>query len=1242
MHFFRFSASVIFNTSMQKTIASLSFLLAVCGIAWADPVTDRLDSLSTNLVSLYSVSLDHWRFSQPDISGGERPDFDDTGWQTISTGFSWHGENTKVWFRARISVPATVAGQSVASLPVRIELGMDDDAELYVNGQLKEAFHWDDGRYTLTEHAQPGQTYDIAVRGINGPGDGQFHFARLCFDVLPQFNQYLNEAKFVSMLASQGPSDRQATLTRALNASEAEIQFTDVTAANLDVIRTDLQRAQADLASIAAITRQYSVYYIGHSHIDMNWLWTWPDTIDTCHRTWNSAMSLMDQFPQFYYVQSQPAAYVPIEKMYPAEFANMQAKAAIGQWDPVGGLWNESDTDIPSGEGLAMSFVLGQGYFKEHFGKHAITGWLPDSFGHTWQLPQIMRLAGISYYYHMRCGNGMPFVWWEAPDDSRVLTANTPNYDDDPQLGQLTEPFQNQARYALPQSLVVFGVGDHGGGPTREQILKIESFQSDPILPHVHFTSTDNFFKQMASQPAAASLPIVDTGLQYTFEGCYTTHADMKKAIRSSENNLYSAQVLSTLAAMMGQSYPLDAFREAWKPTTFAQFHDIACGSAIHSTYDWMHEQLAPAFKFEKQQTDDSLRFLSGSVDTRGADNPIVVWNTLSFARDDVAKVPFPDAEEFHSVVDAQGHSYPAQVMDGTNLVFIARGVPAFGHVVYFPSTNSAESDGLTFQDIGDVYEADTPNFTLHISKETGAIVQLYSKSASWNVFGSARDAGLLQLLGDSGNAWLIQYTGEDKVLTQGADVSVMEQGPVFARMRVRHSADKSAFTQDIVVYGALPRIDVPTMINWQEEHQLLKILFPVNAPHSEAAAQIPFASTVFPGNNQECPGQKWMDVSQTVPQSVEDATPLDISSLFNVKRTDNFDGSGHSFAAQLLPGAGTLRLGFNRVPFKLPGSIPGRPDSVSFTGQELNLPADLPGDTLYLLACCVNGGRWTDAGFRLGDGTVESRAFPLSDWVVGEYPDDAVGLTFPSWQTPGGLGNVAPHMWIVSVPLPKGATALVLPDDPEARLFAATIASAPPTVASHGLSVLNNCKYGFDETNGLLRFTALRSSSDPDPHPDEGMQEFTYSLYPHDNSWEAAHTDEQALGLNIPLLATVATAHPPAASIPILSVTNSGEAGDLIVTALKSSEDGRGFILRFYEADGQDTQAHITFDQPMHVEQTDILEQPLAEQSVTVQGNLATLPVGHNKIITLRFWPDSQARKTHPSDDHYAVTDRL
>jgi Glycosyl hydrolases family 38 C-terminal beta sandwich domain/Glycosyl hydrolases family 38 C-terminal domain len=325
------------------------------------------------------------------------------------------------------------------------------------------------------------------------------------------------------------------------------------------------------------------------------------------------------------------------------------------------------------------------------------------------------------------------------------------------------------------------------------------------------------------------------------------------------------------------------------------------------------------------------------------------------------------------------------------------------------------------------------------------------------------------------------------------------------------------------------------------------------------------------------------------------------------------------------LPAAGLHKLGPNQVPFDLPGSRPNQPDTIVAAGQQIKLPAHAGGNTLYLLAACINGGEWTDIGFQLGAGRTEFRAFDLNDWVVSAYPDNEVGLSCPYRSTAASHDTFPCKMWIVHVPLPKGATGLILPKDSKVRLFAATIADRPEESALYGLSVLNNCKYGFDVSSNVFRLTALRSSSNPDPHPDQGKQKFTYSLYPHAGSWQAAHTDEQALALNIPLLAKVTTPHPATGRIPTCSVVNVGGKGDLIVSALKHSEDGKGYILRFYEADGQDTRARVDFDQPMRVEETDILERPLVKQRLMVQDNSVTLPVGHNKIISLHFWAGSR-----------------
>jgi len=1206
---------------MRKIAVLVTLLLGVFYVSKADPFMDRMSALRNQFVRQFQIPME-WRFEDADITNSEQPDFDAGSWRKISPRFSWTGSNT-VWFRSTIAVPATVGGQSVANVPLILELAMTNGGEVYLDGRLVAEARRMTGPQTLTEQAQPGQTIVVALK-VRGQRHNVFRSAGLFCNLIPDFDHYLDELTFVTSLLPEVSPSEQSTLSRALNASQQCIQFSDVTPNNVDPVRTQVAAARAALLPVAAMTRKYDIYYIGHSHIDMNWLWTWPETIDTCHRTWNSAMNLMDQFPDFKYVQSQPAAYVPIENLYPDEFKRMQQMSAEGRWDVVGGLWNESDTDIPSGEALARSFLLGQTFFKSKFGKYAVTGWLPDSFGHTWQLPQIMELSGIKYFYHMRCGNGMELTWWQSPDGSRVIKANTPSYDARPDLDQLVVPMQNAARFNMPQSVVVFGVGDHGGGPTRQQILRIQSFQQDPIFPKIHFIGADDYFDQLAQQPTAGTLPVVDTDLQYTFEGCYTTHADMKKAIRGSENDLYSAEVLSSLAAMTGQGYPTEAFDDAWKPTTFAQFHDIAAGSAIHSTYDWMHEQLAPAFAFEEEQTGKSLDALTSAVDTRGPGSiALVVWNTLSSARDDVVKVALADAGQYHSVTDSDGHRFPAQTMDGNTLVFVARGVPAFGHKVYFPSSHLCPPDGIALNDDGDTCEIESPAFGLNINKTTGDFSRLYSKSAHWNVFGEAHQANAFELLGDNGTAWTIRYTGKENILTtEGAKVSVLDDGPVFVRVRVSHRFEKSTYAQDVIVYGALDRIDIPTTVDWHERAELLKILLPANGSHLEATAQIPFGSKLRPTNGQECPGQKWMDVSSTAPAPVTHATPLHLLSLFNSRSANNFDGDGGKYPAGLLPEAGVHQLGTYQVPFNLPGYHIEQPDNVAAAGQQISLSANAGGKTLFMLAARSKGIFGTDVGFQFADGRTEFRAFDLNNWKADTYADNEVGFDFPSEHRGQGRRATAPTMWIVQVPIPDGATTLVFPQDAGFHIFAATVAANPESRALNGLSVLNDSKYGFDVTDGVFRLTALRSSGRPDPEPDDGIQKFTYSLYPHKGSWMSAQTDERALDLNIPLLAVVTMPHPPERQVPSFSVNNIGGKGDLIVSALKRAEDGNGYILRFYETDGQDTQARIDFDQPMGVTETDILERPLAGQTATVRGSSATLPVGHNRIVTLRFAP--------------------
>lgn len=1257
----------------------LALLLAVSDISRAQTgqTLHRLRALQQAQI----VPVVNWRFHQPDIAGGEAKSADDADWQSVQIGFHWKGEKSRAWFRARITIPEVIEGFPTKGFPVRLRVGVDDDGEIYVDGQLRQKFHWDDGNITLTEHARPGQTFVVAIRGINGAADGELRYCRLTYGLLdawqPYFDRLLLETGVLEQLGSRADVPQHATIAHALQQCEAQLDLKTFHDENVSAALASLAAARRKLQPLEPLMRQYRVTYVGHAHIDMNWLWTWPETIDVCQRTWDSALKLMNQFPDFGFVQSQPGAYVPIQKQFPAEFARMQQAGRRGQWDVVGGLWDESDTNLPSGEALVRSLFLGQRYFKQQFGRYAQTGWLPDSFGHSAQLPQLFQGVGIRNFYHERGGDGARFAWWQAPDGSRVLKANTDHYDATVEPDQLTEPWDNERRYGLKQSLVVFGVGDHGGGPTREQILKGKTFQAAPLLPQVQFLTADAFFKQLRADPAVNTLPVVDTDLQYVATGCYTTHADIKADVRGSENDLYTAEVLASLAGMRGRPYPVQGFTDAWKPTAFAQFHDILCGTAIHSTYDWMHEQLAPARRFAAKQIAQSLDALAGAVDTRGGkagDPAVIIWNPLSFTRDDVVRVKIANASLYKSVYDRSGRRYPVQDEDSKTLVFIAQQIPGFGHAVYYLSTLPCASAPPIAQTTTDSYVLENPFVRLTLARNTGLMTGLLHKATGQQMLMPGQAGNVLQILGDGPSAWDNRFNGELQSLTgEGAVTSLDENGPVYSVVQVEHGYGNSHFTQRIMVYNQLPRIDIPTEVRWNEHEKMLKVAFPLNMAHPDCRVGIPYGSISRPHNGQENPGQKWMDVTEMSENSLASARTLNLDALLNHDSGAKFDNEGRSYPRAEFPRPGIQRVGSLQVPIHFGSHVAGQPDNIAYVGQSVVLPAEAGANTLFLVGAGAPGAQEAAITFVQADGSRIQRHVRLNDWIVEDPQSNELAVTLPYQLTPSGRNlDVKPHLWLTSVPLPKGRVIrMILPENRKMHVYAATLAQVSAPTPRFGLSVLNDSKYGSDTKGGVFRLSLLRSSSDPDPNPDEGLHTFTYSLWPHNGDSRTGESEQAGLALNIPLRCALTTQHPaakaatPLPQTPFVTITAEGHGHNLVAGALKHSEDGQGYILRFFETQGRDTTARLTFSQPVTVQETDLLERPVLKAPhpnpspnrsfvatrganleshpsrlfLTGKGNYHTqvrtlrLPVGHDKIVTLHItgMPDANQKGIHP-----------
>ncbi len=1215
MNYFRVFVRTTLVAALLCALLTISGLLA-CG----DAITQRLSQEITK--QTIQIPLNQWKFHQPAIADGEAENFDDSGWQTVAPGFQWMGENTEVWFRTRYVVPDTVRGYPTEGMRVRLSAGMDDYAEVYLNGKYLMKFHWDEGLVTLTDHAHPGDVFNIALKGINTLGDGQLRKAELVFDPASAYQRYITDTNFIQQIIPQLSPALGEKFQNTLSESEKLVDLDAVRKSDWVTAEGSIAKAEKVLMSLAPITNQYKVFYVAHSHMDMCWLWDWQSTMDTAYNTWDSTLHMMDQFHHLGFVQSQPSIYLPVEKYHPAEFAHMLSMQKKGQWDLVGGLWDESDTNMPSGEGLAMSFFFGQRYFHSRFGQYAVTGWLPDSFGHSWQLPQISREAGIKYFYHMRCGDGIPFSWWESPDGSRLLKANTDNYDEPVVPEQLTRPFANAKNWGLKQALVVFGVGDHGGGPTREQIMNAKDFQHDPLFPKVQFDTADKFFEQLAKNPASKTFPVIDTDLQYTFTGCYTSHEDVKKEVRSSENNLYAGQAFASMADMTGVRYPLQGFQDAWMPTIFAQFHDIMCGTAIHSTYVWLRKQFEPAFTFEKKELGAALSSLTSTTNTNGArtgERPVVVWNSLSFPVTNVVKFTVSDPSLYHSVRDKAGHYGPVQALDSHTLVFIANDVPAFGRQVYFLSRKPYQGDDKPGVSVtSDRIILSNPFERVTFNKNTGLIVSLYDKRIHREMIQPGKSGNLIQELGDNGSAWDFNYTGVNTDLTTPSSIKLISQGPVCAILQVRSNFGKSSITQNYTVYNSIPRLDIPTTINWHDLAETLKAAFSLNMKNPTVRVEIPYGSISRPTNGQEYPGQKWMDVTDQ--QTIGNKSPqysIDIRPYLNQDSTDNFDGSSHSFAVHYTPAPGWHTVGTEKVRVHLAPS--GNMDDISCARQIISVPKGANGNTLYVLATATNGVQAGAITFVYKNGKEVTQVLKVNDWVMGGGDNESV-FVYDKWDEGVTLANSGmTHIWMTSITnlMNEPIAKIVLPSNPNIHIFAMTLTNAPEEKPLYGISILNNCKYGADTINNLFRLTLLRSSTSPDPNPEEGMHTFTYSLLPHAGDWRTVNAEERGLELNVPLQGVATSPHSSRRPYhPFIRISPS----NVVAGALMHSQDSAGYILRIFETAGRDTTVHLHFDHPVRIQETDILERPIHKHVIHVRGGDVTFRIGHDQIVTLHI----------------------
>src|SRR5216684_5889438 len=645
------------------------------------PTMDRLESLS-------NLPLSDWRF-HTDVPHPEDSSLDDSGWGTIKVGDKL-STGSRV-LRRSIEIPEKINGYAVLGARAKLDLRFDFMwnnkgpvmISVFSNGALVS--RGDDDMQQpipLTNNAQPGQKFLIAVR-IDAPEiETRIHHAQLSIE--PGASQPDPAMIRMEILAArpmiaayeEGRAERQQQLDAAVKAIDFSLLDKDDQAG----FDASLRQAQTKLQLLNSWLKQFTVRAVGNSHIDMAWLWPWTETVEVVRNTFQSVLDLMREYPDFKFTMSSARTYEWMQEKYPDLYKQIEQRVKEGRWEIIGGMWVEPDLNMPAGESLVRQILVGKRYFQKNFGVDVKIGWNPDSFGYNWQLPQIYKKSGMDYFVTQKLLWAHEFTtfpyklfWWQAPDGSRLLTYFPHDYAggiDADSLGtdlSIWMPsIYGKKLTDNPEMMHLYGVGDHGGGPTRVMLDHAEQLMSkDAVYPKLEFSFARTFFSDLEKKLPSMQVPTWNGELYFAYHrGVFTTQAETKRRIRRAEESMLNAEMFASLATRYGRPYPQDDMELAWKRLLFDHFHDIMPGSGIAVNYLDAKRNLENVTRVADGILRRSLEEILAHANTDGPGVPIAVFNSLSWPRTEVIEVTvqFPGMAPEVWVVDAQDKAVPSRM----------------------------------------------------------------------------------------------------------------------------------------------------------------------------------------------------------------------------------------------------------------------------------------------------------------------------------------------------------------------------------------------------------------------------------------------------------------------------------------------------------------------------------------------------------------------------------------------------
>jgi len=829
---------------------------------------------------------------------------------------SWSKGQKVLWLVQKIVVPATLENYPLTGLSLRLALTWwAEEAQIFVNGELVQEGDLFDcsTRILLSPQVKPKQEIIVALRLISpSHDDGALVKSQLIYQ---SNNAEIPEPGFVA----DELAIVQQYLTTIGSNSPPQIDVTPDWSALPDKAKFEeslLQLRSKYVESFSSQIKQRQIYLVGHAHLDLAWLWAINETWEVAKRTFTSVLQLQTEYPQLTFCHSTPAIYSHIEQHCPNLFAAIQKQVNAGNWEIVGGLWVEPELNLIDGESIVRQLLYGQRYVLEKFGKISTVAWLPDTFGFCATLPQIFASGGIKYFVTQKLlwndTTKFPHAafWWRSPDGTELfslMSAPIGEGIDPVKMTAFSYDYEKQTN--LPLSMWLPGVGDHGGGPTRDMLELARRWETSPLFPTPKFATTEEYLQDIQATPAI--FPLWDDELYLEFHrGCYTTHADQKRFNRRCEGLLYQAELFASLATISADvTYPKAEIEAAWKKTLINQFHDILPGSSIPQVYVDANAAWQEVEQVTTQLVQKSLNAIASLITLPSPPYPnsipIIIFNPLNWVSSQVVTISLPNPGLKWYVYNHCGDKVLTQLTSEKTLVFLAKKVKSVGYSLFWLSPVTAEIPAITLENLdltltGNIISQDSilnlpknrPSSQINsleqkdwvlenellrviVDSNSGDLASVFDKINNREILHKS-GGNQLQAYKDSGqywDAWNIDPNYQQYPLqsSQLKTIQWVEKGSIQTRLRVVRQLGKSEFCCDYILQKDSPLLKIATTVDFQERVVLVKAAFAFNEIETDSATyEIPFGTISRPTKpttptqqaKWEVPALRWADLS--------------------------------------------------------------------------------------------------------------------------------------------------------------------------------------------------------------------------------------------------------------------------------------------------------------------------------------------------------------------------------------------